>query len=159
MKEIRRLTIDDLDEIIELRINLQNIDLNYYIDNSYDIALTEEEMYHKTKEYIKSNLDNTLYMFGIFIDNKLVANCGFYLDRHFPTYTNKSGMIGHICNVYTKEDCRKKGYMKELFAYSFRYAKELGVTKFQLNSKNETAIKMYKSFGFKKKNSVYYYEV
>ena len=157
MKEIRRLTINDLDEMIELRLEIQNYDLKY-IDADKNI-LTEEELVTKTKEYIENSLDNTLYMFGTFIDNKLVANCGFYIDRHFPTYTNKSGMIGYICNVYTKEECRKKGYMKDLFIYSFNYAKELGITKFQLNSLDENAIKMYKSFGFKKKNSVYYYEV
>lgn len=153
MEVVRKLDLNDLEQMINLRIAIQNYDLKYIDNNS--IVLTEEQLIEKTKEYFKSHLDKNLFMFGLFIDNELVANCGFYLDEHFPTYNNANGYYGYICNVFTKEEHRGKGFQRKVFNECFDYAKKMGITSFKLSSKNEIAINMYKSFGFKQIDNIY----
>lgn len=153
MEVIRKLEIDDLDDMIMLRLGIQNYDLRDIEKKS--ILLNQDELEIKTKDYIKENLNKTLFMFGVIVDNELVANCGFYLDKHFPTYNNPSGMLGYICNVFTKEEYRNKGYQKKVFNYCFEYAKNIGITSFKLSSLNDNAINMYKKFGFKASDSTY----
>lgn len=157
MEVIRKLNLNDLEQMISLRLEIQNYDLRYIDTNR--ISSSQEELYLKTKQYIEENLDKILYMFGLFIDEELVANCGFYLDRHFPTYTNRSGTTAYICNVYTKEKHRNKGYQKKVFEVCLDYAKKMNITSFKLSSLNEKAINMYESYGFKKKNSIFGLEV
>ena len=153
MEVVRKLVLDDLKQILLLRIAIQNYDLKYI--NNDEIILNQDQLIEKTKEYVVKNLDKNLFLFGLFIDDELVANCGFYLDEHFPTYKNKSGYLGYICNVFTKEEYRNKGYQKKVFAECLKYAKEIGITNFKLSSMNETAINMYKSFGFKRNQNTY----
>ena len=153
MEKIRKLDLNDLEQMTILRTAIQNYDLKYIDNNS--IVLTEEQLIEKTMEYFKSHLDKNLFMFGLFIDDELVANCGFYLDEHFPTYNNTNGYYGYICNVFTKEEHRGKGYQKRVFNECFEYAKTMGITSFKLSSKNEIAIAMYKSFVFKQIDNMY----
>lgn len=153
MEVIRKLNLTDLDQMVSLRLAIQNYDLKYINDN--EIILDESTLIEKTKSYIETHLDKTLFMFGLFIGDELVANCGFYLDEHFPTYNNSNGYYGYICNVFTKEEHRGKGFQRKVFDECFEYAKEMGISSFKLSSKNEIAIKMYKFFGFKQIDNMY----
>lgn len=153
MELIRKLEFSDLEQMLSLRIEIQNYDSKYM--DSKSIILNQKQLEEKTKEYLKNNLNNTLYMFGCFIDKKLIANCGFYIDKHFPTYKNPNGITGYICNVFTLKEYRNKGYQKKVFETCFKYAKEMGITSFRLDSINENAISMYKSFGFINNNHIY----
>lgn len=98
-------------------------------------------------------------MFGCFFDNELVANCGFLLERYFPTYNNPTGFTAYICNVFTLEDYRGRGFQKSLSEYTLASAKNMGIIRFELASKNDIAIKMYESFGFSKKNNYFEYKL
>lgn len=157
MEVVRRLNLDDLEQMISLRIELQEYDLIYVEDNQK--ILKKKDLIEKTKAYFERHLNNDLYMFGVFIDDELISNCGFFIDEHFPTFVNESGLVGYICNVFTKEKYRKKGYQKKVFDVCFRYAKEMGITNFKLNSRNKNAINMYKTFGFSISNSTYSFKV
>ena len=157
MEVIRQLEISDLNSMINLRLEIQNYDLRY--PGKDKTLIDEAELEKRSRKYLEESLNDNLYLFGLFINNELVSNTGFYLEKHFPTYTNPSGLIAYICNVYTKEEYRNKGYQKKVFNYTLKYAKDMGINKFQLSSLNEKAINMYKSFGFTKKNRVYQLEV
>lgn len=157
METIRRLELDDLEQLVALRIAIQNYDFKD-IDANF-VLLSCEELEKKTIEYVKLCLNNNLFLFGYFIDDKLIANCGFCLERHFPTYSNPTGMVGYICNVFTLDEYRGKGYQKKLFNNCIKFAKDMGITNFKLSSKNEKAIKMYKSFGFVKDDNSYKYKI
>lgn len=166
MEQVRKLELDDIEQILQLRIGIQNYDAKFEIQNCDEdfmdynkTILKEEELIRCTKRYIIDNLNKNIYMFGLFINDELIANCGFYIDRHFPTYTNKTGMTGHICNVFTKEQYRNLGYQKKVFNFCFDFAKEMGITNFILSSVNPKAIKMYKAFGFKENNHIYSYKI
>ncbi len=146
-EEVKQLNEKNIDEIISLRIDLQNYDKKYYRDSIIEIS--QEELKRNTAEYLKNNLNKNLFLFGCYIDNIIVSICGFYLEQHFPTYTNENGKIAYICNVYTKPEYRNKGYQRKTFNYCLAYAKENKIKKFKLDSRNEIAIKFYKGYGFK----------
>lgn len=153
MEVVRKLDLEDIDQMVELRVALQDY------DSSFDGTELTEEKRSKFKEntiiYLKNHLNKDLYMFGMFINEELVANCGFCVDNHFPTYNNESGRVGFISNVFTKEKYRGHGYQKKIFEKCLEYANELGITRFKLSSVNEKAINMYESFGFVKSNHTY----
>lgn len=153
MKKIRKLELSDIEQIITLRIAIQKYDLRY--DDDAKIILNDEELVNNTRKYLKECLNDNLFLFGFFIDDLLIANCGFYVDRHFPTYQNPSGITGYICNVYTLEEYRHKGYQRQVFDKCFAYAKELGITSFKLSSLNDIAINMYRDYGFTKSDHTY----
>ncbi len=157
MEILRKLELEDLEEMINLRIGIQNYD-KQYLDES-NILISERELREKTREYYKRCLNDNLVMFGVLLDNKLVANCGFYVDKHFPTYNTPNGLTGYICNVFTLEEHRGKGYQSKLLEYALEYAKRMGITHFKLSSKNEKAIKLYESFGFKLNDHMFSLEV
>lgn len=142
--------------MVLLRAAIQNYDLKYIQQD--EVLLSENALCEKTKFYIENHLDKNLFMFGLFVDNELVANCGFYLDEHLPTYNNPTGYCGYICNVFTKEEFRGKGYQRKLLKECLQYAKNLGVTNFKLSSKNQKAIRLYRSFGFVQMDNMYGYK-
>lgn len=157
MEVIRKLELSDLNQMLTMRIGIQDYDLPFL--NINETKLNREELIEKTKSYIESHLNKNLHMYGYFIDEELVANCGFYVDEHFPTYDNPNGLLGYICNVFTKEEYRGKGYQKKLFGECINSGKEMGITKFKLSSINDKAINMYKAFGFKQVDNMYCYKV
>lgn len=132
---------------------MQNYDRKYLKES--EIIINQEELEKSTEVFLKNNLNKNLLLFGYYTDNILVSICGFYLERHFPTYANENGEIAYICNVYTKPEYRKKGYQRKVFEYCLEYAKKNGIKQFKLDSKNEIAIKFYKEYGFKEVDNAY----
>lgn len=129
---------------------------------------------NKTIKYIISTLiiSITIYLCDYYKDdfNKFLASIIPYEEKSYnigeiPEYNGKdyvvinnnnpSGMLGYICNVFTKEEYRSKGYQKKVFNYCFEYAKKIGITSFKLSSLNDNAINMYKKFGFKASDNTY----
>lgn len=156
MEELRKLELSDLDQMVSFRLMLQNYDLKYFDPDS--TMVDQKQLEENTRQYFKENLDTNILMFGYLIDGKLVSNCGFYVESHFPTYHNPYGKSAYICNVYTEEAYRGKGYQKKVFEFCMAYAKDMGITRFSLDSLNEHAIQMYQSFGFQKDEHIYTYQ-
>ena len=153
MNEVKKLDEKDIEQILELRIALQNYDKKYFKEN--EIVVNQEELKGNTKAYLKDNLNKNLFLFGCYENAILVVVCGFYLERHFPTYRSENGQTAYICNVYTRPEYRRKGYQRKAFEYCLDYAKKNKIRKFKLDSKNEIAIKFYKEYGFKKIDNNY----
>ena len=141
--EIKILTKSDIPELLNLRIEQQK---------EYYGCLNEEEnkILINTKFYIEENLNKDLYMFGAYINKELVAICGYNVWNCFPTIANIGGRIGYLCSVYTKQEYRGRGIIKELLNKSIEKCKESGVTKIKLNSNKKNAIRIYSNLGFKK---------
>ena len=156
MEVMRKLNLADLNQMVLLRVAIQNYDLKYIQQD--ECFLSETTLLEKTKSYIENHLDKNLFMFGLFVGDELVANCGFYFDEHFPTYNNPTGYCGYICNVFTKEEYRGRGFQKKLLKECMEYAKSRGITNFKLSTKNENAIKLYKSIGFMPMDNMYSYK-
>ena len=109
-KSIRKLTKENIEEIIPLRISLQKYDLRWENKTEFDIPV--EELINNTRKYLNEHLEKDLYLFGYFKEDRLVSISGFVLENHFPTNSNLTGIIAYITTVYTKEMYRGRGYQK-----------------------------------------------
>ena len=54
--------------------------------------------------------NNTIYQVIGYIDNQLVATGAICIYDYPPSYTNKTGKIAYVTNMYTDINYRKKGY-------------------------------------------------
>ncbi len=69
---------------------------------------------------------------------------------HIQSVTDKYGYIAGIC---TPRVYRRNGYAREITAYACKYIESLGLTSaLTVNITNESAIKLYESMGFVKKD-------
>lgn len=141
--EIRQLTKEDIPELLNLRIEQQK---------EYHECLNEEEKHiiEYTKSYIEENFNKDLFMYGAFEKNEIVAICGYNVWYGFPSLTNHSGKIAHLCSAYTKQTHRGKGIMKELLNKCIYEIEKSGITRIRLNSSKENAIRIYSKLGFVK---------
>ena len=150
---IKRLTKEDIEEIIPLRIDLQRYDLRY--DNKTDFDISLDKLIDLTGKYLKEHIEDDLYLFGYFKDEELISISGFIKEYAFPTNSNPSSITAYITTVYTKEEYRGKGYQKKLLTHLLDYAKNMGILRYKLDSLNEVAIKMHKELGFVKSENDY----
>ena len=134
-KSIRKLTKENIEEIIPLRVSLQKYDLRW--ENKIDFDMPVEELINATRKYLNEHLEKDLYLFGYFKDNKLVSISGFILENHFPTNSNLSGLTAYITTVYTIEMYRRRGYQKELLRYVLDYAKKMEIVRYKIDSCSE----------------------
>lgn len=142
--KVRKLEKEDIEKIIPLRIALQKYDGLHH----GNFVVDEEKLAGATREFLKENINQEIFMFGGFVDKELVSICGFNLLKHMPDMENLTGKIGFMCSVFTQEEYRGKGYQKDTFKACLEYAKNLGIVRFELGTVNPHAIKMYEKFGF-----------
>ena len=139
--EIRVLKKQDIPELINLRIEQQK---------EYHECLNEEEknIVESTKAYVEEYLNKELYMLGAYINDSLIAICGYNVWNSFPTMTNHTGKIAYVCSAYTKQEYRGQGVMKELLDKSLEQIKQQGIYRVKLNTSKENAIRIYSRLGF-----------
>mgnify|MGYP004601491921 FL=1 len=141
--EVKRLNKENIEEIIPLRIALQKVDFEN------NLGIDEQILIDKTREFMDENLDKDLFMYGTYIDDKLVSICGLSIFKYFPQANDLSCKVGYITCVYTKDEYRGNGYQKQVFQKCIELGKQMGITRFKLSTKNPIAMKMYENFGFK----------
>lgn len=141
---VRKLEKEDIEKIIPLRLALQKYDGIHHGNFKVD----EEKLGEATRKYLNENINQGIFMFGGFVDDELVAICGFNLLKEMPNMKNLTGEVAFVCSVFTKEEYRENGYQKETFKMCMNYAKSLGIVRFELGTVNPKAIEMYKQFGF-----------
>ncbi len=141
--EIRKLTKEDLEEYLDLRVKM----LSENIHVGYDISKIKDE----TRKYYIENINKSLIIFGMFDDNKIVAVTGIEIINRLPTpkINNSNSVIGYICSVYTCEEYRNQGISKDLILQVLEYGKSIGITRFKLTTNNPIAFKTYEKLGFK----------
>lgn len=148
--KLRKLDKKDIDIIVPLRVALQVFDYG-----KRNISIDEESLANATREYLIKNLDKNLFMFGGFVEDKLVSLCGYNIIEFFPTHENNSGKEANICSVITKEDYRGKGYMTKLFKECLDHVDKSGIKSCRLVASNPIALKIYDKFGFVKYKNIY----
>ncbi len=87
----------------------------------------DDKLEQSTKEYLIHHLNKDLFLYGGFLGEFLVSICGFNCLELFPMQTNLSGKVGFICDVFTLEEYRGKGYQKQVFRYCIEDAEKMGI--------------------------------
>lgn len=77
MEVVRKLDLNDLGLMVQIRVEIQNYDLRYQKGNNS--VLSEKELSERTRTYIEEHLDKNLFMFGIFVGDELFANYDKYV--------------------------------------------------------------------------------
>ena len=96
--------------------------------NKQDIPELLELRLEQQKEYHEC-LNKELYMFGAYIQDELIAICGYNVWNSFPTMENHTGKMAYLCSAYTKREYRGQGIMNELVSNSIKEIQKQGITK------------------------------
>ena len=141
METIRKLELQDLKDLIDIRIHYQR-------EKYKDVKINIDKLREETEKYLNKRLNKDIYFFGTFADDKLVSICGLYVSNYLPQVDDLIGNVGLICSVYTYPTYRKRGYQHKTLEKVLQFAKLINIKRIHLTSSNEYAIKMYKKFGF-----------
>lgn len=118
--EIRELTIDNLEEYLDLRVKMlsENKEVGYDIDKIKD----------QTRDYYIENINKSLIIFGMFENDRIIAVTSLEIIKRLPTpkINNINSVVGYICGVYTCEDYRRQGISKQLVMKALEYGRNRG---------------------------------
>ena len=136
--EYRKLTINELNTFIEMRINqlreegaTEEIDLIPYLRNYYD----------------KHMSDGTFVSWLAFDKDKIVGTSGMSFVEKPPYFSCPSGKIGLLSSMFTDPDYRRKGIAKELLHRVVEEARKCGCGAVQITA-SEMGVKLYTAYGF-----------
>ncbi len=136
--EYRRLTENELDTFIEMRINqLREEGANEDID-----------LRPALKDYYLRHLaDGTFVSWLAFDGEKIVGTSGMSFVEKPPYFACPSGSIGLLSSMFTNSDYRRKGIAKELLSRVVKEAKDFGCGTVQITA-SDMGVKLYTDFGF-----------
>lgn len=140
--EFRKASINDLDELVEIRIEMRNdrepkIDQNRY-----------EQFVANTYEYFRRHLDDGSYISWIAKDNdKIVATSGLSFYSVPPTYDNISGNVAYLINMYTHKEYRKRGIATKLLDHLVAESASKECMKITMNA-SDMGMPLYEKYGF-----------
>ena len=131
---------EDIEELSKLRVLQQKDDWQEEYEDKMDLKET-------TKKYLNTHLNKDIYFFIIRENNKIVATCGLQIIEQLPQ-CNNNGVMGYICNVFTRKEYRKRGIQTNLLNKCIDFANKKDVKMIQLSTDNPEAISIYKKIGF-----------
>jgi GNAT superfamily N-acetyltransferase len=132
---IRVATLDDIEALISLRIQLLEAD-----DAGFDGAL---------RAWLRTHLVDGSFLAWIAEDNgTIVAASGLtVLDR--PPYPgNVTGLDGYVTNMFTLPAYRRRGLARQLLEVLMAHARHVGIRRLFLESSREGQ-PLYEEFGFR----------
>lgn len=136
--EFRKATLKDVAAIVKLR-EQQLIDEGLPVLQSINSELNN---------YFNRGLTDNSFIAWLALDNdKIVATSGLCFYQLPPTYSNPSGMIAYITNMFTLEEYRRRGIASILFEKILHEALSLGFTDVRLHA-SSNGKELYAKFGF-----------
>jgi len=136
--EYRRLTENELDTFIEMRINQLR----------EEGAKEDIDLRPALKDYYLRHLaDGTFISWLAFDGEKIVGTSGMSFVEKPPYFACPSGKIGLLSSMFTNSDYRRKGIAKELLSRVVKEAKDFGCGTVQITA-SDMGVKLYTDFGF-----------
>lgn len=130
----------EIEELSKLRILQQKDDWQEEYEDNTNLS-------DRTKKYLEKHLNNDIYFFVAKDNYKIIATCGIQILEYLPQ-CNENGLMGYICDVFTKQEYRKKGIQTKLLKQCIEFANKKEVKMIQLSTDNPEAISIYKKMGF-----------
>lgn len=136
--EYRRLTKNELDVFIEMRITQLR----------EEGAKEDIDLRPALKAYYLRHLaDGTFVSWLAFDGEKIVGTCGMSFVEKPPYFACPSGKIGLLSSMFTNPAYRRKGIAKELLNRVVKEAKNYGCGTVQITA-SDMGVKLYTDFGF-----------
>ena len=138
--EYRIATIDDIEELMDIRLEMLRIVNNLKEDQDF----SDELVTYSRKYFIDGNQETCLAY-----DNGVGIGCASisYIEV-MPTFSHPTGKRAHLMNVYTKAEYRRKGIARKMVQMLIEDAKRKGVSEISLDA-TESGRPLYESLGFK----------
>lgn len=136
--EFRKATAEDVDLLVRYRKQM-------YLDNYDRVIDFEEEM----EDFFREKMaDGSLTQWFVEEDGQIIATGGVMFYRVPPSFGNHSGRKGHVVNMWTRTDCRRRGLATKLLDLCVEEARAKGVTQLDLGASRLGRF-VYEKYGFR----------
>ncbi|HAZ96618.1 GNAT family N-acetyltransferase [uncultured Treponema sp.] len=147
--EYRRLTENELDTFIEVRISQLR----------EEGAMEEIDLRSALKDYYLRHLaDGTFVSYLAFDGEKIVGTSGMSFVEKPPYFACPSGKIGLLSSMFTNPAYRRKGIARELLSRVVKEAKDYGCGTVQITA-SDMGVKLYTDFGFVHNQNFMHYKL
>lgn len=137
--EIRRASLDDVENLIKNRIDFQ-----YELGGNPD-----DEFVQSTRDYLNDHmLDDSFVCYLAVLEGHIIASVILCLYNVIPTTANINGKVGYVFNVYTLQEFRRQGLASKLLKCGIDEAKKRGVGELFLEAQ-DAGKGVYENLGFK----------
>ena len=145
-----KATTKDIEQLTELRVAYIQEDLG-------DVDEADlEAMRRALPEYYSKHLNNDLHVYTARNDDREIVSCAFLLIVEKPASPAFiTGKTGTVLNVYTKPECRHRGYAKKLMEMMLEDAAKEHLSVVELKATDE-GYPLYKAVGFEEVVSKYH---
>lgn len=145
----RKLTIDDIDIFIQMRINQLR-----------EEGATEEiDLSAPLNDYYKRHMADDTFISWIAVDNdKIIGTSGISIVEKPPYFGCPSGKIALISSMFTDKNYRRKGIAKTLLSKIIEEAKIRNCGTVQITA-SDMGVLLYSDFGFVKNNNFMQYKL
>lgn len=136
--EYKRLTENELDIFIEMRINQLR----------EEGAKDDVDLKPALRDYYNRHMADGTFVSWLAVDeDKIIATGGISFVEKPPYFGCPSGKIGLLSSMFTSPDYRRKGIAKELLNRVVEEAKKYGCGTIQITA-SDIGVKLYTAYGF-----------
>jgi len=141
MLRVRRAGVNDIEEIVRLRVA-------FLREVQPDVSVSDDVIYQQTRQYITDKLPTDEYPVWLAEEgNKIVGISSLVFYHRPPTLLNGSSLYAHILNVYTLPEYRRQGIATALLKEIIEYVKSTPANRISLNA-SEEGRPVYERLGF-----------
>lgn len=134
----RKANLKDVDKLVELR-KRQLIDEGAFTDGNIDIEL---------KDYFCGSIaDESLVVWVATEKDKIIATAGVCFFQYPPNFSNTTGKVAYITNVYTQDEYRKQGIATKLLEFVMNEIRMRNYEFIRLHASSQGRV-MYEQMGF-----------
>lgn len=147
--EYRRLTEEDLDTFIKMRIN----------QLKEEGAKEDIDLKPALRDYYDRHMADGTFVSWLAVDgDKIVGTSGMSFVEKPPYFGCLSGKMGLLSSMFTDKEYRRQGIAKELLSRVIDEAKEYGCGTIQITA-SDMGVLLYTDFGFVKNGNFMQYKL
>ena len=150
MIKIRTATKNDIEDLMNVRLEMLRIVNNLSDSETFDTTLIEQ-----SRNYFLNGNQTTVIAVD---ENKIVGCATISYINIMPTYSHPTGNRAHLMNVYTNKNYRRQGIAKQMVSLLIEEAKSKGATEISLDA-TEDGRPLYKSLGFTENKEAMVWEI
>ncbi|MDD4308476.1 MAG: GNAT family N-acetyltransferase [Thermoplasmata archaeon] len=142
MTEYRRASADDIDQLVKNRVAMR-LERE---EGQCPVSLVE--FGELTRKYFIQHMgDGSFIAWVAENDGRIVGTSGMCIYHVPPTYSNLSGKVAYLVNMYTVPEYRNQGIANGLLERLIGEARERGCTRITLNA-SKAGQPIYEDYGF-----------
>ena len=147
--QYRKLTADDLDTFIQMRIRQLR----------EEGAQEDFDLVPALKDYYDRHMADGTFVSWLALDEeKIIGTSGMSFVEKPPYYGCPTGRIGLLSNMYTDPEYRRQGIARELLTRVVEEARAYGCGTVQITA-SDMGVLLYTNFGFVKNDNFMQYKL